>query len=305
MADLRAIVETLGGEMWEAGRRATVRAPGHSERDRSIALMLSGDRVVIHSFGSADWREVSLHLRDLGLIDRSGRVVDTGMRTMPTRSSSARPDGSQRLRAARALWDEAGPLTPGNASFRHLVSRVGSVGGMTPDELRHHPGAPVSVFGDSTRRRPALVARVCDARGELTAVEIVYLHPNGQVAMDLRLPRKTVGLLPAASAVRLHQPGRYLLVGEGVMTTLSASQRFGLPGWALLSARNLATWSAPPPVRHVVIAADRGAAGEAAAGVLHDRLWWQGVSAGVALPPPVYGDWNDVAVAERREEEGR
>ena len=305
MGDLRAIVEALGGEIWAAGQRATVRAPGHSGHDRSVSLLLSGDRLIIHAFGSTEWREISLHLRDLGLIDCSGRVIGSGSGTLATRTSSLRPDGLRRLSAARALWNEAGPLTPASASFRHLVSRVGCVGGMTPDALRHHPGAPVSVFGDSRRRRPALVARVCDARGELTAVEIVYLHLNGQVAMDLRLPRKTVGLLPAASAVRLHQPGRYLLVGEGVMTTLSASQRFGLPGWALLSARNLATWSAPPPVRHVVIAADRGAAGEAAAGVLHDRLWWQGVSAGVALPPPVYGDWNDVAVAERREEEGR
>jgi phage/plasmid primase-like uncharacterized protein len=114
-----------------------------------------------------------------------------------------------------------------------------------------------------------------------------------------------VGLLPAASAVRLHQAGHRLLVGEGVMTTLSASRRFRLSGWALLSANNLAKWSAPPLVRHVVIAADWGAAGETAAGVLQDRLMSQGVSAEITLPPPGYGDWNDVAVAEGREEEGR
>lgn len=305
MGDLRAIVEALGGEIWAAGQRATVRAPGHSGHDRSVSLLLSGDRLIIHAFGSTEWREISLHLRDLGLIDCSGRVIGSGSGTLATRTSSLRPDGLRRLSAARALWDEAGPLTPASASFRHLVSRVGCVGGMTPDALRHHPGAPVSVFGDSTRCRPALVARVCGARGELTAVEIVYLRLNGHVAQDLRLPRKIVGLLPAASAVRLHQAGHRLLVGEGVMTTLSASRRFRLPGWALLSARNLATWSAPTTVRHVVIAADRGAAGETAAGVLQDRLLSQGVSAEIALPPPGYGDWNDVAVAERSEEEGR
>lgn len=305
MADLRAIVEALGGELWEAGRRATVRAPGHSKRDRSIALMLSGGRVVIHSFGSTDWREVSLHLRALGLVDRRGRVTGAGMGTAATRSSSPRPDGPRRVRAARAIWDEAGPLTPASASFRHLVSRVGCVGGMTPDALRHHPGAPVSVFGDSTRCRPALVARVCNPGGELTAVEIVYLQPNGQMARDLRLPRKTVGLLPAASAVRLHEAGPCLLVGEGVMTTLSASRRFCLPGWALLSACNLQRWIAPPMARRILIAADRGPAGETAASILHDRLVSQGLNAEVALPPPGHGDWNDLAVAERREEEGR
>ena len=56
-----------------------------------------------------------------------------------------------------------------------------------------------------------------------------------------------------------------MVVGEGVFTTLSAIDRFRLPGWALMSANNLAAWTPPPEVRRVLIAADRGAVGEGAA----------------------------------------
>ncbi|MFJ6024303.1 toprim domain-containing protein [Brevundimonas sp. NPDC092305] len=307
MASLHAIVDALGGEVWDGGRRAAVRAPGHSPRDRSVALMLSGDRVVIHAFGGTDWREVSLHLRDLGLIDSGGRLTGAGSSAFwpSPPAPPARPDRLDRVRAARMLWDEARPLRPGSAALAHLVLRLGAMDAAAPDNLRHHPGAPVSVFGVRTRRLQALIARICDAAGALTAVEIVYLRPDGRAATELRLPRKTVGVVPPGSAVRLWPAAPDLLVGEGVMTTLSASRRFGLPGWALLSAGSLARWVSPPEVRRVLIAADRGRAGEAAAGALRDRLSSRGVAADVVLPPPGAGDWNDMAVAQRREEEGR
>ena len=56
-----------------------------------------------------------------------------------------------------------------------------------------------------------------------------------------------------------------MLVGEGFFTTLSASECFALPGWALMSTRNLRGWSPPEGVRSVLIAADRGKDGEASA----------------------------------------
>jgi len=84
-----------------------------------------------------------------------------------------------------------------------------------------------------------------------------------------------------------------MLVAEGVVTTLSAVRGFDLPGWALLSAGNLAAWTPPPDVRSVVIAADRGLAGEAAARRLKHRLTALGLAVEMRLPPPGCGDWND------------
>ena len=71
---LRALVAALGGDLYQSGLRANVPAPGHSSNDRSVSLLLDGDRLVIHGFGAADWREVRDHLRGLGLIDAEGRL---------------------------------------------------------------------------------------------------------------------------------------------------------------------------------------------------------------------------------------
>jgi putative DNA primase/helicase len=95
--------------------------------------------------------------------------------------------------------------------------------------------------------------------------------------------------------VRIDPSAPEMLVAEGFFTTLSASECFALPGWALMSTRNLRSWSAPEGVRSVLIAADRGKDGEASAEILRRRLAGQGVRGQIALPPEPHGDWNEAA----------
>ncbi len=128
------------------------------------------------------------------------------------------------------------------------------------------------------------------------AVEVTYLAPNARRALDLHLPRKTIGAPPATGcAVRLDPAAEHMLVGEGVFTTRSASEWLGLPGWALQSTRNLRGWRPPDGVRALVIAADRGKDGEASAEVLRGRIVGLGLACSVVLPPEPFGDWNDWA----------
>ncbi|RZJ44079.1 MAG: virulence-associated protein E, partial [Brevundimonas sp.] len=164
--------------------------------------------------------------------------------------------------------------------------------------------APVSVYREGRARRPALLAAIRDPAGALTAVELVYLAPGGGPDRRLRLPRKTVGALPPGSAVRLGPAAHTLVVGEGVMSVLSACEALGQAGWALLSARNLAVWTPPSAVGRVLIAADRGGPGEAAAAALAARLRASALSASIRLPPGGCEDWNAYAVAQRRKEGG-
>jgi len=151
-----------------------------------------------------------------------------------------------------------------------------------------------------------LIARISGADDCLTAVEVTYLEPNGLLPTGLRLARKTVGQIPPGAAVRLSPAAEDMLVGEGVVTTLSAMDRFGLPGWALMAANNLAAWRPPAFVRRVLIAADRGQVGEAAAMRLRHRLVHDGLDVEVSWPEPPFGDWNEVAVeaASQRRREG-
>jgi putative DNA primase/helicase len=289
---LHRIVAALGGDLYQGGQRANVPAPGHSSHDRSVSLLLSGDRLIIHGFGGADWREVRDHLRRRGLIDAAGQPIGGAHGSAP---DGLRPDRTARIAAARRIWEAATSLTAGSLSHRHLLGRGVRLDPAGLGDLRHHPAAPVSVFRPESPKRPAMIARITAPDGSLTAVELVYLEPNGRRAERLRVPRKTIGVVPPGSAVRLATAAETLLVGEGVMTVLSASERFEVPAWALMSARNLAAWSAPPGVRHVVIAADRGAVGEASAQCLMRRLRGDGLSASLVLPPAGTDDWNAAA----------
>jgi len=289
---LHAIVAALGGDVYSAGSRASIPAPGHSGVDRSVSLWLTEGRVVIHGFGGADWRAVRDDLRERGFIDDAGRLTggECG------RSSTPRPDRRVRVETASALWSGTLGLGPGDPVDRYLARRAVQSGRRALN-LGHHPRAPLSVYRESHRARPAMVARISDTEDRLTAVELTYLEPGGRLAPGLRLVRKTVGQVPPGSAVRLFPAAEEMLVGEGVITTLSAAERFSLPGWALMAANNLAAWTPPVEVRRVLIAADCGPAGESAAARLYRRLVRDHLGVEVVTPEPPFGDWNDVAIA--------
>lgn len=292
---LAEIVRALGGELYAGGRRANVPAPGHSAADRSVSLLLAGDRVVVHAFAGDDWRTVLDDLRRRGLVDARGCVAG------PSGAAAAEMLSPRARKAcARTLWEEAHAIE-GTLSERHC--RLRGVAGDLSSELRHHPALPSAVYRTAGRRRPAFLAAVRDATGDLTGVEATYLSVDGRRAL-LPVPRKTVGVVPVGAAVRLQPVGRRLVVAEGVFTALSAGAHFAAPAWALLSAGRMAGWRPPEGVTEVIVAADRGAAGERAARTLVARLRGLGLAAGARWPPAPHGDWNE-AVCASGEEDGR
>jgi putative DNA primase/helicase len=290
---LRAIVRRLGGDLYDGGRRANIPAPGHSPADRSVSLLEQDGRILIHTFGDGDWRQVREQLGGLGLL---GTGAETGRRM--ERAGRAAADGASRRSVAQALWDQGRPIL-GTLSERHCRGRgmAGALPGASA--LRHHPAAPISVYRPGSAVRPALLAGVRDCDGVLSAVEITYLTPGGRRAFDLALPRKTVGVIPVGGAVRLYPPGPRLLVGEGVFTVNAAGRHFGLPAWALLSTSNLRRWRPPPGVSALLIAADRGPDGERSAAVLAEAVREAGVAVEIALPPMPFGDWDDAINGQR------
>lgn len=297
---LRTIVQTLGGDLYDRGRRANIPAPGHSAADRSVSLLLEDNRIIVHTFGEGDWRVVLDFLRDRQLIDAANAPLEGP--GPPVGARAARPVASrlERRDAALRLW-EAGRAVTGSLSERHCRQRGIARPLPGPEVLRHNNQAAVSAYRGQGYRRPALLAAIQDAAGGFTAVEVTYLAAHGGRASDLRLPRKTVGPAPGGCAVRLDPAAPEMLVGEGVFTTLSATERFGLPGWALLSTRNLRAWSPPEGVRSVLVAADRGKDGEASAAQLQGRLGRASLAATIALPPAPFGDWNEWSNHQRRQ----
>ena len=292
---LKTIVQTLGGELYDAGRRASIPAPGHSRQDRSVSLLLQGGRLVVHSFSDGDWRCVLDHLRDHHLIDEANCPISV---SSPPETIADVPTGHQRRSAALRLWAGGTPLK-GTLSERHCRLRSVTRGLPGPNALRHHSSVPTLAYADKGPRYPAMMAAIEDTSGSLCGVEITYLNGRGERARHLRLPRKTLGQLPAGCAVRLDGAASEMLVGEGVFTTLCASQHFGLPAWALLSIANLRAWTPPEGVRKVLIAADRGQVGQEGASRLRSRLEALRLGARIRLPPEPFGDWNDWSVAQQ------
>ena len=122
---LRAIVRALGGDLYDGGRRANVPAPGHSPRDRSVSLFWTGERVVAHGFGAADWREILDDLRARGLIDATGAPVGAGV------ASPIRRTSTERVATALSLWS-GGRALAGTLAERHLRLRGAPAASISP-----------------------------------------------------------------------------------------------------------------------------------------------------------------------------
>ena len=156
MIDLWSLQRALGGEI--SGGQVLCPGPGHSPRDRSLAVRPSpdGEGFIVHSHCGDDWQTCKDYVRErLGLPqwqpgDERERRVDpprlkTFERVAVEAEAERRPltqDDHLRIERARAMWDEATDPR-GTEAERYLASRkllvlvedVGSV-------LRYHPRCP-------------------------------------------------------------------------------------------------------------------------------------------------------------------
>src|SRR5271154_6526088 len=177
---LRSIVQTLGGDLYDGGRRANIPAPGHSAADRSVSLLLRDERVVVHTFGDGDWRSVLDHLRGLNLIDAANAPLSVSGALERAIRGAGRA-APERRDAALRLWEAGRPVrrTPSERHCRLRGIRRDLPG---PEALRHCAEAPVAAYARSRYARPALLAGIQTADGQFTAVEVTYLAANGRRA---------------------------------------------------------------------------------------------------------------------------
>lgn len=144
------------------------------------------------------------------------------------------------------------------------------------------------------RRLPAMLALLTDAAGRTCAVHRTFLAPGGAGKADVEPVRMTLGPVRGA-AVRLHQPGAWLVVAEGIETALAASVLLRAPAWAAVSAGNMADALAlPEMVREVIVAADNDAPGLAAARRAVARFRAEGRTVRLAVPDRSGADFNDL-----------
>ena len=258
--------------------------------------------LVAREAGARDSREAMAWLRDAGLLDGSGGYRALAPSSKPPRKppesrsgpiSAPDPGEDARLRFARALWRKTQPL-PGTIAERYLhargVGHVASAPALRFSPALSHPQAP--------GRFPCLVAGVQDAHGGFLGVQRTYIAADGADKANVEPARASLGSL-SGGAVRLAEPepGRPLVVGEGIESTAAAMALFDLPGWAALGTSGLRAIELPEHVIDVVIAADRDAGGLRAAAALTRRLEAEGRA--VEIRRPHKGDFNDAMLMAR------
>jgi hypothetical protein len=293
MSRLERIVAACGGILLDGGTRALIPGPNHSHKDRSVSLVETEEgRILIHCFSPKDdWRDVRRALAELGLLDDEPRADERGMRLSPSKVV-AQPLDEERVARARRLWEESGPLKHSVAEA-YLRRRAVPAGLWQSPALRFHP---TMTSLDDRAKRPALVAAISDAQGAIQGVQVTLLSAHGTAKAALATPRRVIGKL-MGGLVRLADVQDELAVGEGVETMLTASDVFGVPAWAALSADNLGRLIIPLPLRRLIIAADNDEAGIRAAQSLRPRMA-RSTRVEIEPAPAGFNDWNDWARAQ-------
>lgn len=293
MSRLERIVAACGGILLDGGTRALIPGPNHSHKDRSVSLRLTEEgRILIHCFSPKDdWRDVRRALAELGLLDDE----PIGERRSTHQSPSkivAQPLEEERVARARRLWEESTPLRHCLAEA-YLRRRAVPAGLWGSAALRFHPRMTSL---DDRAKRPALVAAISDAQGALQGVQVTLLSAHGTAKAALATPRRVIGKL-MGGLVRLAEVQDELALGEGVETMLTASDVFGVPAWAALSADNLSGMIISRSLRRLIIAADNDGAGMRAAETLRARMT-SSTLVEIEAAPPGFNDWNDWARAQ-------
>lgn len=143
-----------------------------------------------------------------------------------------------------------------------------------------------------------MLAAVVDHAGAMIGLHRTYITREGRKT-SLEPAKASLGPI-WGGAIRLAplEPGKPVVIGEGIESSASAGRLMGLPAWAAISAGNMAAGLVlPPEARAVVIAMDPDDAGRNAARDAWRRWKAEGRTVQIAVPHGA-GDFNDVAMME-------
>ncbi|MEN9925764.1 MAG: hypothetical protein RL268_1890 [Pseudomonadota bacterium] len=241
--NLQIIARKLGGEI--SGGKVIAPGPGHSKRDRSMAVYIdpaAPDLIRVHSFAGDDWRNCLNYAKaQLGLPEAP--PVPWKPEPRPQQRQHLAPQGDdEKTRVLRAItiWAEARPID-GTPAATYLAKRGVDLGRICNmwHALRWHPACPWE--GD---KHPAIIALMTDA----TTGEAKAIHRTAITSAGEKAGKKMLG--PAAGCVVRLWPDEEittgLVIGEGIETTLVAATTIEhrstrlAPAWAACSAGTMA-----------------------------------------------------------------
>ena len=266
------------------GRQWRCRCPIHGGRS---LLVRDGDagRILVFCHGGCEARDVLAELRRSSLLGGPSENYQ-----LPAMRRNDHLDDTARTARALAVWHETRPAA-GTIVETYLAKRGLALPSLQC--LRFHPDCP----HPSGANLPAMIGLVEHIDHGPTAIHRTFISADGSGKSAAEPDKASLGPV-AGGAVRLAQvrAGQWLLIAEGLETTLSVMQACALPGWAALSAGGIKTLVLPPSANMVVICADNDAngVGQRAANAAAERFLVEGRRVRIALPPTSGRDFNDV-----------
>lgn len=275
----REIVDSLGGT-WRRSK-GMCRCPAHDDRTPSLAVSLGRHAILFHCFAGCSNEEVIAALARHGI--RPRELFDGSGESL---TDIPREEGADRN--ACRLWRCAGALS-GSLAEAYLSKR-----GLKQfsSDLRFHPETPLGPR-DSVRFLPAMLAAVRTDLG-IIAVHRTFLDPSLAGIARFDRPKRALGSLQHG-AVRLAMPrGGRLGLAEGIETSLSAIQLFGVPAWATLGNERFGLVTIPESVRELYLFLDNDAGGDLAEERAREAYACDGRRIVTMRPSGADEDWNDV-----------
>ncbi|MBM6582985.1 toprim domain-containing protein [Microvirga sp. BT689] len=292
---LPQIARALGGEL--VRNQVLCPGPGHSQRDRSLAVRPSSgapDGLLIYSHCGDDWRDCRDFVLGKLEIERKNNQRQLAkphnrIRYKVECPLSAPPDHDDinaRIQRVHAIWDEARDPR-GTVVEAYLTRRELGLTDDLAEVIRFHPACPWS-----TGRLPAMVAAFrCIHTDRITGIHRTALTPNGT-----KIGRKMLGIV-AGAAIKLDPDEAVtggLTIGEGIETTLSARQ-FGIkPAWALGSVGALASFPVLSGIEALTLLAEEDTSGASQKAIKEcGHRWHQAKREVITAASKVGGDLND------------
>jgi len=213
-------------------------------------------------------------------------------------------DWENERRRLKAIWDATEPDS--GRIKKYLDSRGLTV--EVPPTLRLHPS--LGSYNEGLEGYfQAMVARI-QRDGETIGLHFTYLDVGDHGKAPISRPKKIRKCVDNISggAIQLFepQPGEALALSEGIETALSVMEMTGYAVWCCMNAAMLEKIIIPDSVSDVVICGDldKENRGQQATERLAERLYREGKTVNIALPPgPIPTglkgiDWLDVLVKD-------
>jgi putative DNA primase/helicase len=311
MYSTRNIAAALGGQV--AGPNAALcPGPGHSPRDRSLAVRLdpaAPDGFLVHSHAGDDWAECRDYVRErLGL--PAWRPGDEQCRDIPqqylakwdaalVRAAADAPtfteDEIARIENASRLWDE-GKDPRGTLAEKYLrdARKLDLPDNLAGTVLRFHARCPWrNENTGATDRVPALIVpfRSIDDNA-ITGIHRIALNSDGS-----KLGRRMLGVARLA-AIKFDLAGGMLSIGEGVETCMAARQLGLGAAWALGSVGAISFFPLIDGVQQLLILGEAGDASARAIKFCSKRWRRAKRRVRIVMPNAGFSDLNDVLIAE-------